>query len=100
MAQQPSWPRLIGSGLAAGAVINLCEWGVHAVWLDDAWREAFAVLGKTPTGWSTFIPANFWVFKDGKAVIVPCTLDLVWGQKICCILNARIGRTAGSGGVR
>ena len=61
MAQQPSWPRLIGSGLIAGAVINLCEWGVHAVWLDDAWREAFAALGKTPTGWSTFIPANFCV---------------------------------------
>ena len=61
MAQQPSWPRLIGSGLIAGAVINLCEWGVHAVWLDDGWREAFAALGKSPTGWSTFIPANFWV---------------------------------------
>ena len=61
MAQQPSWPRLIGSGLIAGAVINLCEWGVHAVWLDDGWREAFAALGKSPTGWSTFIPANFLV---------------------------------------
>ena len=61
MAQQPSWPRLIVSGLIAGTVNNVCEWGIHAVWLDHAWREAFAALGKTPTGWSTFIPANLWV---------------------------------------
>jgi len=61
MAQQTSWRRLIGSGLIAGAVINLCALGVHAAWLDDGWREACAALGKSPTGWSTFIPANFWV---------------------------------------
>ena len=61
MAKQPSWLRLIVSGLTAGAVINVSEWIIHAIWLDAAWREAFAALGKTPTGWSTFIPANFWV---------------------------------------
>jgi hypothetical protein len=31
----------------------------HRVFLDDAWASAFRALGKTPTGWSTFIPANF-----------------------------------------
>jgi hypothetical protein len=61
MSKEPSWPRLIVSGLVAGAVINICEWGVHVFWLDEAWRAAFAALGKSPTGWTTFIPANFWV---------------------------------------
>ena len=27
--------------------------------MDEAWREAFAALGKTPKGWTAFIPANF-----------------------------------------
>ena len=61
VVKQPSWFRVIVSGLVAGGLINLCEWGVHAIWLDDAWRGAFAALGKTPTGWTTFIPANFWL---------------------------------------
>ena len=59
MVRQRSWFRIVSSGLAAGGLVNLCEWGAHAVWLDSAWREAFAALGKTPTGWSTFIPSNF-----------------------------------------
>jgi hypothetical protein len=42
-----------------GAVINGCEWLFHGVLLDSAWTKAFAALGKTPTGWSTFIPSNF-----------------------------------------
>ncbi|HEU4558270.1 MAG TPA: hypothetical protein VFS20_10485, partial [Longimicrobium sp.] len=29
--------------------------------LRAEWTQAFAALGKTPTGWSTFIPANFWL---------------------------------------
>ena len=61
MAKQPSWFRIVGAGLAAGGLINACEWAAHGIWLDDGWREAFAALGKTPTGWSTFIPANFWL---------------------------------------
>jgi hypothetical protein len=35
--------------------------GGHRVYLDDAWTAAFRALGKTPTGWSAFIPANFFV---------------------------------------
>jgi hypothetical protein len=42
-----------------GAVINGCEWLFHGVLLDSAWTKAFAALGKTPTGWSIFIPSNF-----------------------------------------
>jgi hypothetical protein len=47
------------SGLLAGLVINVCEWAAHGWWLDAAWQAAFAALGRTPRGWSTFIPANF-----------------------------------------
>jgi hypothetical protein len=47
--------------LAAGLVVNAFEYGVHRVYLDDAWTAAFRALGKTPTGWSTFIPANVFI---------------------------------------
>jgi hypothetical protein len=50
IVSQPSWPRLIVSGLAAGAVINICEWTAHAVWLDAAWQQTFAADRKTHAG--------------------------------------------------
>jgi hypothetical protein len=56
-----NWGRVIVSGLAAGAIVNAFEYGGHRVVLDDAWTAAFRALGKTPAGWSTFIPANFFV---------------------------------------
>lgn len=58
---EPGWGRLVLAGLAAGLVINACEWAAHHWWLAADWTEAFAALGRTPTGWSTFIPANFWL---------------------------------------
>ena len=58
---EPGWARLVVAGLAAGAVVNACEWAAHHWWLQPAWTRAFNALGKTPTGWSTFIPANFWL---------------------------------------
>jgi hypothetical protein len=51
--------RVLWGGLAAGLIVNAFEYGGHRVYLDDAWTAAFRALGKTPTGWSTFIPANF-----------------------------------------
>ena len=48
-------------GLAAGLIVNAFEYGGHRVYLDDAWTAAFGALGKTPTGWSTFVPANFFI---------------------------------------
>ena len=56
-----NWGCVVLSGLAAGLIINVFEYGGHRVYLDDAWTAAFRALGKTPTGWSTFIPANFFV---------------------------------------
>ena len=42
-------------------VINAIEYLVHGMFLDAQWTAAFAALGKTPTGWTTFIPSNFFV---------------------------------------
>jgi hypothetical protein len=58
---RPNIPRLLFGGLAAGLVINAIEYLVHGMFLDAQWTAAFAALGKTPTGWTTFIPANFLV---------------------------------------
>jgi hypothetical protein len=60
-ANRVTWQRVILSGLAAGLVINAFEYGGHRVLLDDAWTAAFRALGKIPTGWTTYIPANFLV---------------------------------------
>lgn len=56
-----NWGRVVWGGLAAGLVVNAFEYGGHRVYLDDAWTAAFRALGKTPTGWATFIPANFFI---------------------------------------
>lgn len=53
--------RVVSGGLAAGVIVNLFEYGGHGILLDEAWTAAFRALGKTPTGWLTFIPANFFV---------------------------------------
>ena len=45
----------------AGTVINAIELLVHHLILNRAWTVAFAALGRTPTGWTTFIPSNFLV---------------------------------------
>jgi hypothetical protein len=58
---RPNLPRLLFGGVAAGLVINTIEYLVHGIFLDAQWTAAFAALGKTPTGWTTFIPANFLV---------------------------------------
>ena len=56
-----NWRRIISGGILAGLVVNAFEFGGHRIYFDDAWTAAFRALGKTPTGWSTFIPANFLV---------------------------------------
>ena len=58
---RPNLPRLCLGGIAAGLLINAFEYLVHGLFLDAQWSAAFAALGKTPTGWTTFIPANFLV---------------------------------------
>jgi hypothetical protein len=56
-----SWRNLILSGLLAGGIINVIEWLAHRVWLYDRWVAAFAAFGKSPSYWTPFVIANFWV---------------------------------------
>jgi hypothetical protein len=56
-----NWSRVIVGGLAAGLLINVFEYVGHRVLLDAAWTAAFRTLGKVPTGWLAFIPANLTV---------------------------------------
>ena len=58
-ADRVNWARAVVGGLVAGLIINAFEYGGHRLILDDAWTAAFRTLGKTPTGWSMFIPGNF-----------------------------------------
>jgi len=89
MTTTTRWNRLIASGLAAGAFINACEWAAHRWLLDRAWTDAFAALGRTPTGWTTFIPANFvlgviavWLYRwlTGR---YPAGLGTAWRTGLC-----------------
>ena len=79
VADPIQWWRVVWSGLAAGVIVNAFEYGGHRIYFDEAWTAAFRALGKTPQGWSTFIPANFLI--GGL---------LVW-------LYARLRREYGSG---
>ena len=58
---KPNWTCVIRGGLLAGVAINAGELALHRLILDQRWTAAFAALGKHPTGWATFIPANFLV---------------------------------------
>ncbi len=58
---KPNLARVLLGGLIAGLVINVAEYLVHGVLLDPEWAAAFGALGRTPTGWTTFLPSNFLV---------------------------------------
>jgi len=58
---KPNIKSLILGGVVAGLLINAVEYLIHGVLLNPQWIAAFAALGKTPTGWTTFIPSNFLV---------------------------------------
>lgn len=61
LTNRVNWAHVLPGGLIAGAIINAFEYVGHRVVLDNAWTAAFRALGKTPTGWSMFIPSNFLV---------------------------------------
>ena len=58
---KPNIPGVMLGGFVAGLLINAVEYLIHGVFLDPQWTAAFAALGKSPTGWTTFIPSNFLV---------------------------------------
>ena len=39
--------RVIGGGLLAGLVINICEFLVNGLWLAKDWEDAMRALGKS-----------------------------------------------------
>jgi hypothetical protein len=58
---KPNIRNLMLGGLIAGLLINGIEYLAHGVFLDQQWTAAFATLGKTPRGWTIYIPSNFLV---------------------------------------
>jgi hypothetical protein len=62
---RPNVGRVLLGAIMAGALINTSEYLVHGLLLDPQWKAAFAALGKTPTGWATFIPSNFLIGNIG-----------------------------------
>jgi len=56
---KPNIRSLMLGGLIAGLLINGIEYLMHGVLLDPQWTAAFGALGKTPRGWTNYIPSNF-----------------------------------------
>ena len=56
---KPNIRSLVLAGLFAGLLINAIEYLTHGVLLAPQWAAAFGALGKSPTGWTTYIPSNF-----------------------------------------
>jgi len=54
--------RVIGGGIVAGLVLNVTDWLINGVWLQQTWNTAMAHLNQAPmtgaeTGW--FIAMDF-----------------------------------------
>jgi hypothetical protein len=62
--------RVIGGGLLAGLVINVCEFLVNGLWLAKAWEDAMRALGKpASTGASQTVVYNVWGFLMGIVAV-------------------------------
>ena len=83
--------RVLLGGIIAGAFVSAAEYLVQGLLLDPQWKVAFAALGKTPTGWATFIPSCFligiigiWIYAKFRANYGPGPLTalrsavLIW----------------------
>jgi hypothetical protein len=58
--------RVIGGGLLAGLVINVCEFLVNGLWLMQDWEEAMKALGKSGANSPLQIVCfNIWGFVMG-----------------------------------
>jgi hypothetical protein len=58
--------RVIGGGLVAGLVINICEFLVNGLWLAADWENAMRALGKPmATGALPMVCYNIWGFAMG-----------------------------------
>ena len=62
--------RVVGGGLLAGIVINLCEFLVNGFWLKDQWADAMKALNRSTetSGWQ-MTAFNVWGFLMGIAAV-------------------------------
>ena len=61
-----NYGRVIGGGLLAGLVINICEFLVNGLWLKQDWEDAMKALGKsTAYGPHLIVLFNVWGFLIG-----------------------------------
>ena len=74
--------RLILGRLVAGTVIKAIGLLVHRLILNQVWTAAFAALGRTPTGWTTFLPSNFLVGIAGVWLYV----SLAGRRSLACLV--------------
>ena len=62
--------RVIGGGLLAGLVINVCEFLVNGLWLAKAWEDAMQALGKpASSGASQMVVYIVWGFLMGIVAV-------------------------------
>lgn len=62
--------RVVGGGLLAGIVINLCEFLVNGFWLKNQWADAMKALNRSTetSGWQ-MTAFNVWGFLMGIAAV-------------------------------
>jgi MFS family permease len=62
--------RVVGGGLLAGIVINLCEFLVNGFWLKAQWADAMKALNRSTemSGWQ-MTAFNVWGFLMGIAAV-------------------------------
>jgi len=62
--------RVVGGGLLAGIVINLCEFLVNGLWLKEQWADAMKALNHTAdmSAWQ-MTAFNVWGFLMGIAAV-------------------------------
>jgi hypothetical protein len=61
-----NWGRIIGGGLIAGLIINITEFLVNGLFLQNDWAAAMAALGKPAAmGTGAIVAFNVWGFLTG-----------------------------------
>jgi hypothetical protein len=62
--------RVVGGGLLAGIVINLCEFLVNGLWLKNQWADAMRSLNRPmESGAGQMAAFNVWGFLMGIAAV-------------------------------
>ena len=66
-----NWPRIVMGGLAAGVVVNVCEFLISGILLREAWEKAMMALNRPLLPSITQIAAlQFWGFLMGFSSVM------------------------------